>query len=1794
VKKKPKLCCIWLTFCFVLHLLITPVTAAAAAPDNKKPDKSTGAGRPSYVAGEVIVKFRPDISQAQADDAKKKVKIKTVKKHSLTGTELAKIEDGADVNQVVSQLKKDPNVLYAQPNYIYYPTATTVNDPDFGKLWGLDNIGQTINGSVGVTDKDIDAPEAWDITMGSSTVVVAVIDEGVDINHPDIAGNIWINSDEIAANGIDDDGNGKIDDVNGWDFYNNDNTVFDPEDVDQHGTHVAGTIAAVANNAAGIAGVAPNVKIMPLKWLGPDGGTTSDAIAAIQYAKDNRARISNNSWVGNSNDLALKEAINNSGMVFVAAAGNDGLNIDTSPAYPAAFDNTNIVSVAAVNNQGSLSNFSNYGSISVDVGGPGEQIYSLRPVYPAMGAAVQIYDAVYGYKAVHLGFGLEDLANSADRAAVIQRALSFLDTDTSTPIMLVDDDNSELNSSQYTDYYQVFADALSGYSVVQVVYAGDTANGPDSTTMAGKTVIWFTGDAYGKDNPNDYTLTLTDIVNLCDFLDRGGRLLLIGNDLAYGTAASPLFTTYMEENIIEDFSPTGTVTDTVYGSTYSLASSTDRDTLIPIQAGLSSVMYNYAASDPATSYQYMSGTSMAAPHVAGIAALMLSVNPSLTNDQIISLLKQTVDPLPSLSGKTATGGMVNAYRAVLAAKVPDTPTGFNATPGNQTVQLNWNPVSDGDLAGYNIYRNNVKINGTPLTGTTYTDTGLTNGTSYDYQVSAVDTYGFESPRTAILSATPNQISVTLTVTGQTAVKNGDTLQFGGSAMVTASVYSAKLEQLDANGQPIPAADISVTPTINPSTGVISGNYTVASFHPNATSVRLNLTVDDGGAKYTGVSAPLTIDNTRPTVSLLYSRTSPVNAGPLTITATFSEPLMGTPTIYIDQPGVTDIAGAAMTPTTDPKIWTYNYTVSSGAGYADGIATVTIQGVDGAGNANTTASANTFIIDTTAPPPPVISQVGGKNSPAQSNNASPQVVVDNVYSGDTIKIYDGTALVTSQVAGGSSVTIPLTGLSEGLHSLTAKATDAAGNTSGSSSVFSYTVDLTAPAAPVIALVDGKTSPAASTNANPQVVVTGVNSGDTIEIYEGATLLNSATAAGGSVTISLTGLAEATHSLTAKAIDPAGNVSNVSSAFSYTVDITPPSITGKTPPANAIGVLAVNNLEILFSEPMKSTTITSANITLTSAVYGSEAITVTYDSSENKAVIDPINRLKYATQYTVTVNAVYDLAGNVLTGVPVTWNFTTEADTYPPEIVPVTASTNVPISSVITFGFDEDVVYSSVYDAIYNNQIKLLNGTVTVAASVYYNQSTKLITITPATTLQYGTTYTLSVTGVSDLLNNTIISPRTWNFTTVAAPSSGGGGGGAPAVSTGSASGEVVLPVNALISSSSVTGAQNIINVIVDSTAALPSVKQSLSGSTVVVKVNQASDVVKVQLAADVIAAIADKDGAVKVQAPGRSYVLAADELKLAELAQQLGVKSSDVKINITIALANPEQLSAVQKAVEGKGLVQVIAPVDFKVEGAAEGKSVEVKGFAGYVSRELELPRSVNVNNATGVVLNADGTLSPVPTQFKTINGKTVAVIKRKSNSIYTVVENRKAFADVSNHWAKDDINTLASRLIISGKSENTYGPEDPVTRAQFVTLIVKALGLEMNPAKAAFTDLNSNDWYAGAVGTAVEAGIINGYADGTFRPNNCITREEVAAIIVQAMKVTGKSETMNAEDANRYLARFADGASIGNWARQAVAVAVKNGIIKGNSNGSFVPVKNCTRAESAVMIKKMLETVSFI
>ncbi len=326
---------------------------------------ATSAAAAEFVDGQVIIKFKGRANDSVISSVGTRIK-------RVGDLHLVSLRKGLAVDAAVSKLSSNSAVLYAQPNFIYHASVTP-NDPQYSSQYGWNKIS---------------APAAWGVTTGSPSIVVNDIDTGADLGHPDLAANIWTNALEASgAAGVDDDGNGYVDDIHGWNAITSTGV---PQDDNGHGTHTAGTIAAVTNNSLGVAGANWNGKVMPCKFLDASGsGSTADAVECINYviatkqhaASGADVRVSSNSWGGGGADASLKagiDAMGAAGILWVNAAGNSAANNDCKPAasYPSVYPSSNIIAVAATDSADGLASFSQYGKSTVDIGAPGVGIVS--------------------------------------------------------------------------------------------------------------------------------------------------------------------------------------------------------------------------------------------------------------------------------------------------------------------------------------------------------------------------------------------------------------------------------------------------------------------------------------------------------------------------------------------------------------------------------------------------------------------------------------------------------------------------------------------------------------------------------------------------------------------------------------------------------------------------------------------------------------------------------------------------------------------------------------------------------------------------------------------------------------------------------------------------------------------------------------------------------------------------------------------------------------------------------------------------------------------------------------------------------------------------------------------------------------------------------------------------------------------------------------------------------------------------------------------------------------------------
>ncbi|PZE21279.1 S-layer homology domain-containing protein [Paenibacillus xerothermodurans] len=323
----------------------------------------------------------------------------------------------------------------------------------------------------------------------------------------------------------------------------------------------------------------------------------------------------------------------------------------------------------------------------------------------------------------------------------------------------------------------------------------------------------------------------------------------------------------------------------------------------------------------------------------------------------------------------------------------------------------------------------------------------------------------------------------------------------------------------------------------------------------------------------------------------------------------------------------------------------------------------------------------------------------------------------------------------------------------------------------------------------------------------------------------------------------------------------------------------------------------------------------------------------------------------------------------------------------------------------------------------------------------------------------------------------------------------------------------------------------------------------------------------------------------------TYNLPLSVLNLTALQDQLSTTVDDLKIKVTIAAASAADISGISSTALGLGATVIANAVDFGLVGIDnDGDTAEVDLGNNYVSRSIPLTKTASAANATGVVYDpAAKQLNFVPSLISSTGENGEVLIKRNSNSVYAAIERNKEFADANGHWAEGYIDLLGNKLVIDGMTDTTFEPERNVTRAEFAALVVRALGIDQRTASSRFSDVSSSDWYGSDVSSAVYAEIIDGYEDNTFRPNDAIKREELAAMVIRALEYAG----VEADGSSAALTKFTDSDDIV-WAQEELAAAVSSGIVDGMTDTTIGPRLQATRAQSAAMLNRLLLKANFI
>lgn len=624
-------------FVCVVSLLALLATETAQAGPLPRSNPFVQASQP-YVPGEIIVRYKAgttDAAMAQSlSTTATRVRGNNASAMQLTilrrytaidamGRTIVRLTTTGSVEETIAALKNDPDVASASPNQYVHLDAVTPDDPEYALQWGLSNTGQVIRGTAGTAGADISAVDAWELRREAPEVVVAVIDTGIDLGHEDLVGNIWVNAAETPDNGLDDDGNGVIDDVNG---YNTRTETGDVSDGYGHGTHVAGIIGAVANNAKGVAGVAWNVKLMPVRCFDDFGSTSvADIIEAFDYAIAQRQRgvnirvINASLGMGTYNE-SLEQSVGaaiDAGILVVCSAGNQGYDLAVNPMYPAAFALAGLVSVAATDNQDNLATFSNLSKNWVVSSAPGVDILStvpgILPEYPDNHLR-DTMEAAGGWETTGTWAQSDNQAASGTKC--------YEDSpDGNTPAatfhnLILDRDVNLLGATNTRRPFVAFRARydLGEHGRMRVSYSRD----------GGET---WTGFALFRGASEDWSLKNLPVPP--EFWTDRFRVSLA---VETGSAAVPGMA-------IDDFA-----------------------------VGFSGKRYDYK-----------SGTSMASPHVAGAAALLVAEKPELSPAALAAAMRLGVDELASLRDKVIDARRLNLQR-LLEDSALGNPVLFAATP----------------------------------------------------------------------------------------------------------------------------------------------------------------------------------------------------------------------------------------------------------------------------------------------------------------------------------------------------------------------------------------------------------------------------------------------------------------------------------------------------------------------------------------------------------------------------------------------------------------------------------------------------------------------------------------------------------------------------------------------------------------------------------------------------------------------------------------------------------------------------------------------------------------------------------------------------------------------------------------------------------------------------------------------------------------------------------------------------------------------------------------------------------
>lgn len=722
--------------------------------------------RTSYVEGEVIVTFKPEETSDSVQNKLRKKSLAFTERYAAlsenrkrqTGLVRSRLKTTA---QLITELKNDPSVETVEPNFLRWVNSVP-NDSRFPQQWSFSNTGQPVNGITGTAGADVNFLAATNLSrISTPEIVVAVADSGVDVVHPDLSANIWINPLEIKLNGIDDDANGFTDDSNGYDFASGDS---DPSDSGSHGTHVAGTIAAVGNNMGGVIGVQDQVKLLPLK-ISADGIaiSTSAAISALQYVTALKNRgvnivAFNASYGGGGSSTAELAAINaagGAGIIICAAAGNESANNNTTSSYPASYRTSNMIVIAATDQNDNLADYSNFGSTTVDLAAPGSNIISTEPST----VSLQVNSTTYTQNPLTFSGRTTGLSGSVIDCGSGNSAAEF-------PAAV--SGNIALIQRGTETFRTKVTNAMAAGAKAAIIY--NNVSGPFSGTLQIES-NWIPS----------YSISQADGQAIRSGLPQTGNIVITGN------------------------------------------------------------------------YQFLDGTSMATPHVAGAVSIAAMNFPADSVAQRRARVLAAVDTKPSLAGKVITGGRLNLLKIVDAnlngiadwqplVSTTALPLAIHGDPYSQVLTAsNGLPPYTWSIAG-----------GTLPDGFSFSSAGMISGTSsatgtYHITVKVTDQVGASSTKSLTLETAPF------------GPLDHFTWDFIPATAYSGTDFAVKLTARDSGERPIATAsgevNLSAPGSVAPSAVTLTEGAFIGYIH---LATGASVTATQGSVS--GTSAPITISS----------------------------------------------------------------------------------------------------------------------------------------------------------------------------------------------------------------------------------------------------------------------------------------------------------------------------------------------------------------------------------------------------------------------------------------------------------------------------------------------------------------------------------------------------------------------------------------------------------------------------------------------------------------------------------------------------------------------------------------------------------------------------------------------------------------------------------------------------------------------------------------------------------------------------------------------------------------------